>query len=751
MATTIGEAYLQIRPSMEGVKSELEKEMGAAGSSGSSSFGSAFASGIKKVGAVTAAAVGAASAGVTALTKSAVSAYADYEQLVGGVETLFGQGGNTLEEYAKTVRATARDIEEAGIDWDKYMNTAWMSEGGGVQSLFDEIQFNINELGTSAEDLEEYLHFEYDLDTEDAKAAIQSYYDAISDETIAAKYEAAGRAQEAVMQHAAEAYKTAGMSANDYMETVTSFSASLLQSLGGDTEEAARVADMAIIDMADNANKMGSSMESIQNAYQGFAKQNYTMLDNLKLGYGGTKEEMQRLLTDAEALSGVEYDMSNLNDVYEAIHVIQESMGIAGTTAKEGASTISGSIASMGAAWQNLVTGFADPDADLSTLIGNVINSGTTALDNLMPVIEQTLVGIADALVQIAPVIADKLPALIESLLPPLIQAATTLFDGILQALPEIFAAIIPILPDLISTIVDTILTMLPQLIDLGMQLLLALADGIIQNLPTLIPAVIDVILTIVDKLTDPDTILQLIDAALQIMIALAEGLINALPKLIEKAPTIIMNLVQAIIKAAPRILEAGVKLITTLVQGILSVVSKVVQAGATVANAAKDAIMGILNKAKEWGKDLIMNFVQGIKDKINAVKDAVSNVANTVKDFLGFSEPDYGPLSNFHTFAPDMLELFTQGIKNNVSMVKDAMGDLAGAVATEWAAPELASPNYSAVADPNERLYGYMSQGQLAAAGEGDICIPVYIGNEKLDELIISAQQRANYRSGGR
>ena len=278
---TIGEAYIQIKPSMEGLSDEVKKALGDAGESGSSSFGSKFSSGLKVAGAAAGAALTAAGTAVGKLTKSAVTAYADYEQLVGGVETLFGQGGNSLEEYAKTVRATARDIEESGIDWDKYMDTAWMSEGGGIQSMFEEIQYNIDELGVSSQELEDYLHFEYDLDVEDAKAAIQSYYDAVSDDTIQAKYEAAGRAQEAVMQHAAEAYKTAGMSANDYMETVTSFSASLLQSLGGDTEEAARVADMAIIDMADNANKMGSSMESIQNAYQGFAKQNYTMLDNL--------------------------------------------------------------------------------------------------------------------------------------------------------------------------------------------------------------------------------------------------------------------------------------------------------------------------------------------------------------------------------------------------------------------------------------------------------------------------------------
>ena len=649
MANTIGEAYLQIRPSMEGVKGELEEAMGKAGGSSASSFGSAFASGIKKVGAVTVASLGAASAGVAKLTQSAVSSFAEYEQLVGGVETLFGDSADV------------------------------------------------------------------------------------------------------VMQHANEAFSTAGLSANEYMETVTSFSASLLQSLDGDTQAAAATADMAIRDMADNANKMGTSMESIQNAYQGFAKQNYTMLDNLKLGYGGTKSEMERLLADATALTGIDYNIDSLDDVYSAIHVIQEELGIAGTTAEEAEGTISGSLASLGSAWQNLVTGIANPDADLGTLISQVVEAGTTALGNLTPVVEQAVSGIGQLISQVAPIVVEMLPGLIQTLLPPLLDAAIQLVNALVQSLPEILAILIDQLPAILDMIISTILSMLPLIVDLGLDLILALADGLIQALPDLIPALVDVILMIVDKLTNPDTIVQLIDAALQIIIALAEGLINALPKLIEKAPTIIMNLVTAIIKAAPKILEAGVQLIVTLVQGIMNVIGKVIEVGGTIVGKIKDAIMEKVEAAKTWGKDLIDNFVQGIKDKINAVKDAVGNIANTVKSILGFSEPEEGPLSNFHTFAPDMIELFTQGIMSNISMVKNAMGDLAGAVATEWAAPELASPNYSAVADPNERLYGYMSQGQLAAAGAGDICIPVYIGNEKLDELIISAQQRANYRSGGR
>ena len=746
---TIGEAYIQIKPSMEGLSDEVKKALGDAGESGSSSFGSKFSSGLKVAGAAAGAALTAAGTAVGKLTKSAVTAYADYEQLVGGVETLFGQGGNSLEEYAKTVRATARDIEESGIDWDKYMDTAWMSEGGGIQSMFEEIQFNIDELGTSAEDLEEYLHFEYDLDVEDAKAAIQSYYDAVSDETITAKYEAAGRAQEAVMEHAAEAYKTAGMSANDYMETVTSFSASLLQSLGGDTEEAARVADMAIIDMADNANKMGSSMESIQNAYQGFAKQNYTMLDNLKLGYGGTKEEMQRLLTDAEALSGVEYDMSNLNDVYEAIHVIQESMGIAGTTAKEGASTISGSLASLSASWQNLVTGIADPNQDLGTLVGQFIDSAVVALDNLMPTIEQALVGIADALVVLVPVISERLPGLLEAILPALIEAAIGLVNGLVAALPTILQILIEQLPMVIQSICDTIISLLPMILDLGLQLLMALADGIIQNLPTLIPAVVDVILTIVDKLTQPDMIVQLVNAAIQLIVALAEGLIKALPQLISQVPVIIGNLVKAIIAALPMILSAGIELIKSLISGIVSCFSQIIETGRNIIETVKDGIKQKIEDAKNWGKDLISNFISGIKDKFSSLKDSIKGVGDIIKDRIHFSEPDVGPLSNFHTWAPDMMELFASGIRNNLGLVTSAVDDMASgisgemAVSTNVAGRQMSGLASYEVASPQMALAG-------AGAG-GDIIVPVYIGNERIDEIVVKANQRANYRSGGR
>ena len=603
MSQTIGEAYLQIRPSMEGVKGELEEAMGKAGASSSSSFGEKFASGLKAAGAVTAAAVGAAATGVAAITKSAVSSYADYEQLVGGIETMF-------------------------------------------------------------EDLS------YDVE-----------------------------------ENANRAFQTAGLSVNEYMETVMGFSAALTSSLEdseGNIARAADLSDQIIIDMADNANKMGSSMESIQNAYSGFAKQNYTMLDNLKLGYGGTKQEMERLLADATELSGIEYNIESFSDVAEAIHVIQEDMGIAGTTALEANETISGSLASLGSAWQNLVTGFANPDADLGALISNVIDSALTAMDNLLPTIEQALVGIAEALVTLAPVIGERLPDLLNALLPPLIEAAIGLINGLVAALPDIITALIDQLPVIFDLIVNTILELLPMLLDLGLNLILTLADGIIQALPELIPALVDVMLTIVDKLTEPDTLVMLIETALQLILALAQGLINALPKLIEKGPTIIKNLVTALIQAAPMILSAGVQLITTLVSGLLSVLSKVVEAGRKIVTSIKDAIMEKVNQAKTWGKDMIDNFVQGIKDKIQAVKDAVGKIASTVKDLLGFSEPDEGPLSNFHTFAPDMLELFSKGITDNVSVVKNAVDEVASGVSSGMSIANgltSSSPGYS-VAD---------------------------------------------------
>ncbi|MCE9656508.1 phage tail tape measure protein [Clostridium celatum] len=239
-----------------------------------------------------------------------------------------------------------------------------------------------------------------------------------------------------VMEYANNAYQSAGMSANEYMNTITGFAASLLQGLGGDTEKAAQIGNMAVEDMADNANKMGTSIEMIQNAYQGFAKQNYTMLDNLKLGFGGTKEEMQRLLQEAEKISGIKYDISNFNDIIEAIHVIQTEMGITGTTAKEAASTIEGSLNMTKSAWTNLLTGMADDNANFDVLVENLVNSLGSLGENLLPRIKIAIEGVGELIRELLPKVLDKAPEMMASLFPESMREdVKKIFDGIAEAI----------------------------------------------------------------------------------------------------------------------------------------------------------------------------------------------------------------------------------------------------------------------------------------------------------------------------
>lgn len=287
-----------------------------------------------------------------------------------------------------------------------------------------------------------------------------------------------------VMGYAKEAYKTAGLSANDYMETVTSFSASLLQSMGNDTEAAAKKANVAITDMADNANKMGTDMQSIQNAYQGFAKQNYTMLDNLKLGYGGTKEEMQRLINDANALNAAQgnytnYTIESYADIVDAIHTVQTEMGITGTTALEASTTIEGSIASMKAAWTNFVTGLANDNADIAELSQELIKSVETVASNVLPVIETVLTNIAEAVKNDGPEMIEKFVAYALEKLPDIIslglQMVLALVAGLAQNLPQLVSGVLR----MVETIVSTFVASLPDIIDVGKDIVRGLWEGI--------------------------------------------------------------------------------------------------------------------------------------------------------------------------------------------------------------------------------------------------------------------------------
>lgn len=368
-----------------------------------------------------------------------------------------------------------------------------------------------------------------------------------------------------VQQYANEAYKTAGLSANEYMETVTSFSASLLQSMGGDTQAAAEKANRAITDMSDNANKMGTDMTSIQNAYQGFAKQNYTMLDNLKLGYGGTKQEMERLLADAEKFSGIKYDISSYADIVDAIHVVQTEMGITGTTAKEAATTIQGSSAAMKSAWSNLLTGMSNENLDLDKLVQNVIDSVNTFADNLIPRLQIMLPRFAEGLNKLVTGLIPYVGPALELLLPSLVQGIGGLVSGIVQALPAAVEAITAVVPML----VEQITILLPQILNAGIDIIAALASGIGESLPALIPAAVDAIITVAEGLVDH--VDEIIIAAGSLIAALTQGLIEALPRLVVRLPEIIGAIVKGLLSGMAAIGEVGVQLVRGLWEGISS------------------------------------------------------------------------------------------------------------------------------------------------------------------------------------
>lgn len=435
--------------------------------------------------------------------------------------------------------------------------------------------------------------------------------------------------------YADRAYQTAGLSANDYMATVTSFSASLLQSLGGDTAAAADYADQAIIDMSDNANKMGTSMEMIQNAYQGFAKQNYTMLDNLKLGYGGTKEEMQRLLDDAEKLSGLEFDISSFADVTRAIHVIQTELGITGTTALEASSTIQGSFASMKGAWKNLLTGMADENQNFDVLLENFIKSIGTVMENLLPRISVVLGGVLKLVEGLLP----QIPPLIQQLLPMLIDGTMALVQGLVSILPDLITIITDVLPDLITIIVQMFPTLIPLLISGVAQLIL----GIISAIDLIIQPIIDVL---------PDLIISIIEALVNNLPALIQGIILLVIGIVQATPQIIQALVDALPTIIEMILTALLENLPLIIGGLVQVVAGIViaipQIFASMIKAIVNVFAGIWDSLKEvFGKlgtwiynnvvAPVLSFFDSIWEGIKTgVKTAINFVIGIINGLIG-------------------------------------------------------------------------------------------------------------------
>lgn len=506
--------------------------------------------------------------------------------------------------------------------------------------------------------------------------------------------------QDKVMEYANNAYKTAGLSANEYMEMVTSFSASLLQSLDGDTSAAAEKANLALTDMSDNANKMGSDMTLIQNAYQGFAKANYTMLDNLKLGYGGTQAEMQRLLEDAEKISGIKYDISSYADIVDAIHVVQTEMGITGTTAKEAASTIQGSFGMVKAAWKNLVTGLADPDQDLGTLVGNFTDSIVVAGNNLIPRIQELLPRIVEAISGLLGTISTQLPGILSSVLPSLIEGASNLVTGLMSALPEILTVLGDIAPTAIGILVPAIVELLPEIIQTGIDVVISLVQGITETLPELIPAATEAIIKIAETLTDPGNLGNLVDAALEIILALADGIIDAVPRLLEVAPKLITNLITALTENFPKIIESGVKLVMSLVDGLIKSIPQLVAAAPKLIIGIVNGIIANLPQIILSGPQIILALIEGL---ISAIPDLVMSIPTIIKSivdtFLGY---DWGSIGS------NIVSGIKNGILNTWNGLKTGVGKAVnGLVSGVESILEISSPSKVFA-----RIGGYMAEG---------------------------------------
>lgn len=514
-----------------------------------------------KVGKGLAVAGAAAATAVTALVSKSVGAFADYEQLTGGVETLFGAGGRSVEEYAQSVGKSVSDIQ--------------------------------------------------------------------------GKYDSLMSAQNVVLENANKAYMTAGMSANEYMDTVTGFSASLISSLGGDTNKAADYANSALVDMSDNANKMGTDMESIKNAYQGFAKQNYTMLDNLKLGYGGTQAEMKRLLSDAQKITGQKYDISSFADITQAIHAIQTQMDITGTTAKEASTTISGSWGSLKAAFENTLVSLTTGGKMFDQSLDALVDSAKTFGQNVIPAITGALSGVGSLIESLAPVIGETIPPLINDLAPTLANSAVSLISSLVNGLTQNATQFSECLSNIIIVAVAGISTVVPQLLDAASKIVSNLMQGLTNSMPQIVNGAVTLIEGLVNGLVN--NIPLLIMGAVQLVASLANGLIANLPRIIDAGVNLITGIVSASYSMMPQIIQNGMQLVVNLAVGLVRAIPQLIAALPRITGAI---VKGF--KSVNWfdlGLQLIKSIWEGIKsigsEMWNGVKEKTSELWGGVKNVV--------------------------------------------------------------------------------------------------------------------
>lgn len=526
-----------------------------------------FGSMAKAGAAVAAAALAAVGAAVAKITMAAVQNYAEYEQLVGGVETLFGAGGQSLEEYAKSV---GKSVDEAKGEYDKLMT-----------------------------------------------------------------------AQNNMITNANNAYKTAGMSANEYMSNVTGFSAALISSLDGDTVKAAAAADRAMTDISDNANKMGTDMQSIVDTYQSLSRGNFQMLDNLKLGYGGSRAEMERLIADANKVKAANGEMANLSiesfaDMTEAIHIIQNEMGITGTTAKEAASTISGSLGMTKAAWQNLLTGIADDTQDFDLLIDNFVDSVTAAAENLLPRIATALKGVVKLVEKLVP----QIPPLIEQFLPVAIDGLMSVTQGLVAVLPDVVNSILAVIPQLTSALIEMSPLILQTCIDIAIQ--------VINLLSSMLPDVLSAIIEIIPLLTTSlvNALPQLLSAAVTLLMAIVQAIPILIQQLVPQLPTIIQTIISVLLQNLGLLLQAAIQLFSALISAIPQVIPVLIKAIPDIISAIFNALTSpeALSALADAGKMLIEGLWNGISNMTEWIGKKIRGFGDSVlgglKKFFGIESP---------------------------------------------------------------------------------------------------------------
>lgn len=573
-----------------------------------------------------------------------------------GLSPDMDKAGKAASELGEEAAKSGRQAQEASGGYTVFKNVLANLATAGIQAAMS----GLRHLGSAVADV--------------GKQAIEAYS---QNEQLVGGVQTLFKDSAGIVQdYANNAYKAAGMSANEYMDTVTGFSASLIQSLGGDTKAAAELGNTAVQDMSDNANKMGTDIGSIQQTYQSLARGNYAMLDNLKLGYGGTKSEMERLMSDAEKLTGEHYTVGDFGDTVKAIHAVQNQMGITGTTAKEASTTIEGSMNAMKSSWQNLLAGMSDSGANMDGLINNLVDSVNTFADNIMPRIAPLINGMVQAAVQLLPqavnMLTSQLLPLITAQIPSIVSGLSQVVQAIVAALPQVMSALTAALPQ----IVEALLTLRPRLIDAGMQMLTSLIQGLTEALPTLIamlPTIMRQVASVV--LANLPLIIQ---AGVQLLLALVNGIVEALPQLIQMLPGIVMQITDVLLNNLPLLVTAGIQILIALIQGITQAIPQLVAMLPQIVVKIVRTLSAHLPEILRTGLQMMVQLAAGIG---RGVGNAVSGARNVVGAIVGAIRQAPGMIVDVGT---NIVRGLWQGLQNSVGWLRAKVQGWVGGIMSD-------------------------------------------------------------------